>query len=141
PGPLSLERTFQSRPIGTVRAVDRRGVPWGRRSPPWLKELRKLLVEQMVAALSRPRRCGLSTCAPPPRSLCAPRPCPDDVDRRAEQRLHQSMVIGESGGNAMMVHIEPGEHLVVARHKYLKVNWHLSLNCHRRFSPEPFDSF
>src|SRR5439155_16254117 len=38
------------------------------------------------------------------------------------QRLHQSIVIGESGGNAMMVHIESGEHLVVARHKYLRVN-------------------
>src|SRR5262245_13639533 len=38
------------------------------------------------------------------------------------QRLHQSLVIGESGGDAMMVDIEPREHVVVARHKYLSVN-------------------
>jgi hypothetical protein len=38
------------------------------------------------------------------------------------QRLDQSIVIGESGGNAMMVQIKPGENVILARHKYLSVN-------------------
>ena len=38
------------------------------------------------------------------------------------QRLHQSLVIGESGGDAMMVYIKSGENVIVARHKYLWVN-------------------
>lgn len=43
---------------------------------------------------------------------------------RQSQRLHQSVVIGECGGDAMMVDIEPGETLVVARDQfeYLRVN-------------------
>ena len=38
------------------------------------------------------------------------------------QRLQQSLVIGDSRGDAMMVDIEPHEHLVIARHKHLRVN-------------------
>src|SRR5437763_1191262 len=38
------------------------------------------------------------------------------------QRLHQSLVISESGGDAMMVYIKSAEHVVVARHKCLRVN-------------------
>src|SRR5215471_12073038 len=57
------------------------------------------------------------------------------------QRLHQSLVIGESGGNAMMVHIESGEYVIFARYKYLRINRDLSLNRHRRCPPESGDSF
>jgi hypothetical protein len=38
------------------------------------------------------------------------------------QRLHQSLVISESDRNAMMVDIKPREYVVLARHKYWRVN-------------------
>src|SRR6266498_645585 len=51
PGFSVSSTNLPARAIGTVRSVDRRGVPGGRRSPPWLKELQKLVVKQMVAVL------------------------------------------------------------------------------------------